>query len=70
MTEEKQEKRGRRSPRSPEKGNFRSRLGIVEQHYLEAIQRLFVLAKTVSHPPPGAPRKAISEAISGVGLES
>ena len=52
MREEKQQKRGRRSPRSPEKGNFRSRLGIVEQHYLEAIPGLFVLAKTVSHHPP------------------
>ena len=47
MKEEKQQKRGRRSPRSPEKGNFRSRLGIVEQNYLEAIPRLSVLAKTV-----------------------
>ena len=74
--EEKQQKRGRRSPRSPEESNFRSRFGIVEQNYLEAIPELFVLRKRFRIPPknnrkeageaPGAPRKA----ISGVGLES
>ena len=50
----KQVRRSRKNPRSPEESNFKSRLGIVEQHYLEAIPGLFVLAKTVSHhPPPG-----------------